>query len=124
VVLSDLADEVDSWRRPLRMLAARADVVVAQVVDRREVELPAVGVLQLVDPESGRQETVALTARTRARYAQATAERAEAQRRAVLSAGAAHVAIRTDSDWLPQLARFLATRRRTRTAPRPRAGSS
>ena len=41
----------------------------------------------------------------------------------MLSAGASHVVVRTDQDWLPQLARFLATRRRTRTAPRPTARS-
>ena len=118
VVLSDLVDPVDTWQRPLRLVATRSDVVVVQVVDRRELELPDVGVLHLVDPETGRQEQVRTSARTRQRYAAAAAERAGQQRRTVLSAGGSHVAVRTDADWLPQLARLLARRRRVRGAAR------
>ena len=124
VVVSDLADDVEDWQRPLRLLGARHDVVVVQVVDRRELALPAVGVLHLVDPETGRHEQLRTSATTRARYAAAAAERAETQRRAVLSAGAGLVVVRTDEDWLPQLARFLATRRRTRGAPRRTGGAA
>ncbi|MCW2608113.1 MAG: hypothetical protein JWO60_2806, partial [Frankiales bacterium] len=39
---------------------------------------------------------------------------------AVRRAGAGHVVVRTDRDWLPDLARFLAVRRRTRAAGRAR----
>jgi uncharacterized protein (DUF58 family) len=124
VVVTDLADDVDTWRRPLRVVAARHDVVVAQVLDRRELALPAVGVLHLVDPETGRQEQVRTNGKTRAAYAAAAAACAEMQRRTVLSAGGSHVLVRTDQDWLPQLARFLATRRRTRGAPRPVGGAA
>jgi uncharacterized protein (DUF58 family) len=114
VVLSDLVDDIDGWRRPLRIVAARHDVVVVQVVDRREMSLPPVGVLHLVDPETGRQAQVRTSAAIRRRYAEAAAQRAALQRQTVQSAGASHVAVRTDEDWLPQLARFLAVRRRTR----------
>ena len=112
VVLSDLADDVGEWQRPLRVLAARHDVLVLQVVDRRELALPDVGVLHLVDPETGEAVHVRTSARTRERYAAAAAARAEAQRRAVLAAGASHAVVRTDQDWLPQLARALAVLRR------------
>lgn len=116
VVLSDLADDVPTWARPLRVLGGRHDVVVVQVVDRRELTLPDVGVLQLVDPETGQVEQVRTSARTRERYAAAAAARAQAQHRAVLSAGASHAVVHTDQDWLPQLARALAVRRRVRGA--------
>ena len=116
VVLSDLADDVGQWQRPLRVLAARHDVLVLQVVDRRELALPDVGVLHLVDPETGEAVHVRTSARTRERYAAAAAARAEEQRRAVLTAGASHAVVRTDVDWLPQLARCLAVRRRVRGA--------
>ena len=124
VVLSDFADPLDTWSRPLRLLAARHEVLAVQVVDRRELALPDVGVLHLVDPETGREEQVRTSARTRARYAEAAAARAEQQRRAVLSAGAEHLAVRTDADWLPQLAGFLATRRRARGAARRRGAGA
>jgi hypothetical protein len=123
VVISDLLDEPAGWTRPLRVLAMRHDVVVAQVVDRRELALPNVGTLRLVDPETGRQLEVATTARTRARYAEAAAARLDAQRDAVRGAGVGHAVVRTESDWLPQLAQFLLTRRRTRTALRPSGAS-
>lgn len=112
VVVSDLLDPPEQWARPLRSLAVRNDLVVAQIVDRRERELPRAGVLRLVDPDSGRQVEVSTDARTRARYAEAAAERLEAQRVAVRAAGASHLVVHTEDDWLPQLARHLVRRRR------------
>ena len=41
--------------RPLRRLATRHEMLAVEVVDPRELELPDVGVLELVDPETGRQ---------------------------------------------------------------------
>ena len=116
VVVSDLADDPATWQRPLRVLAARSDVLVVQVVDRRELALPDVGVLHLVDPETGQVEQVRTSARTRERYAAAAAARADEQHRAVVAAGGSHAVVRTDQDWLPQLARCLAVRRRVRGA--------
>lgn len=125
VVISDLlcADrpgEQPSWARPLRTLTRRHDVVVAEVLDPRELELPSVGVLRLVDPESGRHLEVQTASRAlRERYAAAAARRRAGHVEAVRAAGAGHVVLRTDTDWLVALAGFLAARRRTRAAGRP-----
>jgi len=116
VVVSDLLDSVDTWERPLRVLTQHHDVMVLQVLDRRERELPEGGVLRLLDPETGDVVDVRATRATRERYAAASAERTATARRAVIGAGAAHGVIQTEEDWLPQLARFLDTRRRTRGA--------
>ena len=43
------------WQRPLLELAGRHDVVAIEIRDPREQELPNVGELWLVDPETGRQ---------------------------------------------------------------------
>lgn len=124
VVVSDLLDaglpqDEPAWAAPLRSLARRHDVVVAEVVDPRELELPSVGVLRLVDPESGRHlEVQTASRRLRERYAQAAAARRATHAAAVRSAGAGHVLLRTDQDWLVSLASYLATRRRTRVAGR------
>ncbi|MCW2615745.1 MAG: hypothetical protein JWN08_2739, partial [Frankiales bacterium] len=76
VVVSDLQAPDLGWARPLRQLAQRHDVVVVEVVDPRELELPAVGVLRLVDPETGRHREVQTSdRRLRERYAAAAAER-------------------------------------------------
>ena len=52
VVVADLIGE-PGWQGPLRQLARRHDVVVVQVVDRREFELPAAGMVYVEDAETG-----------------------------------------------------------------------
>lgn len=133
LVISDLIDATSgaregaaqepSWTRPLRLLARRHDVVLVEVVDPRELELPAMGVLRLVDPESGRHlEVQTSDRRVRERYAEAARARRARHAAAVRSAGAGHLVLRTDQDWLPELAGFLAARRRLRAAGRSPAG--
>ena len=128
VVVSDLLEagpvgEEPRWAGPLRRLGGRHDVVVVEVLDPRELALPSVGVLSLVDPESGRQLEVDTGSRKlRERYAAAAAERRAGHVAAVRKAGATHVVVRTDRDWLPDLARALAARRRLRGAGRPAGG--
>jgi uncharacterized protein (DUF58 family) len=112
--VSDLLDTSD-WRVPLRLLAARHDVVVAQVTDRREAALPAVGVVTFVDPESGRRvEAQTSDPRLRARFATAAAAQRETLARAVRAAGAAHLVLATDRDWVLDIVKFAAARRRRR----------
>jgi uncharacterized protein (DUF58 family) len=122
VVLSDLLSPVDAeppWARPLRMLAHRHDVIVGEIVDPRELTLPDVGVLRLVDPETGRHLEVQTRSKAlRERYAAAASARRVAHASAVRRAGAGHVVLRTDRDWLVDLATFLATRRKLRAAGR------
>ena len=114
VVISDLLDPGD-WQRELRALTARHDVVVAQPRDPREGELPAVGLLMLVDPETGaRREVQTSSKKLRAQFAEAAAaQRADAISR-VRGAGAAHLDLSTDRDWLLDVVRFVVARRRRR----------
>lgn len=114
VVVSDLMDDSD-WAGELRVASARHDVVVVELRDPREDELPASGLLTLVDPESGRRvEVQTATGRVRERFAAAAAERRAEHRRSVQSAGASHLVLSTDRDWLPEVAHFLSSRRRVR----------
>lgn len=114
VVVTDLMDDSD-WASELRVASARHDVVVVELRDPREDELPAAGLLTLVDPETGRRvEVQTATARVRERFAAAAAARRDEHRRSVRSAGADHLLLSTDRDWLPEVARFVSTRRRVR----------
>ena len=54
MVVSDFRGRRD-WRAPMPELAGRNTVVAVEIRDPREQELPNVGELHLVDPESGRQ---------------------------------------------------------------------
>ena len=107
VVVSDFRGPRD-WRRPLLDLAGRHDVVAVEVRDPREQELSNVGLLWLVDPETGRQLRVDTRSRKlRERFAAAaTAERAQVAE-AFASAGVRHVVLSTSGDWLRPLVTFL-----------------
>jgi len=69
-------------------------------------------VLQLVDPRSGDiMEVQTANPRLRERYAQAAAAQRAAIADGIRGAGADHLQLRTDRDWLLDLVRFVAGRR-------------
>jgi uncharacterized protein (DUF58 family) len=107
VVASDFRGDRE-WRRPLLELAGHHDVVAVEVRDPREQELSDVGLLYLVDPETGRQLRVdTRSRRLRERFAvAAAAERAELDR-LLASAGVRHIVLSTAGDWLRPLVTFL-----------------
>jgi uncharacterized protein (DUF58 family) len=114
VVVSDLLDD-DDWPSQLRAVAARHEVVVVQVGDPREAELPPVGYLTVVDPETGeRHEVQTANRRLRERFAAAAAEQRAAAARAVRAAGAGHLELSTGRDWLLDVVRFTVARRKRR----------
>jgi uncharacterized protein (DUF58 family) len=118
VVISDFLTP-PGWERPLRLLAARHAVLAVEVVDPRELELPDVGMLRLVDPETGRLLEVQTSSRPlRQRYATAAAEARGRTAAALRRAGARHLLLRTDRDWLRDMVGFVATARRTAGARR------
>lgn len=110
VVVSDFLS-TDGWGRALRGLTSRHDIVAIEVVDPRELELPPVGVLHVVDPETGREREVATTRRTRARYAAAAADQRRAIADELRRSGVSHLQLRTDRDWVLDVARFVRARR-------------
>jgi uncharacterized protein (DUF58 family) len=117
VVVSDFLDLSSAagfdWEPELRRLAHRHHVLVIEVVDPREETLPNVGVLSLVDPETGAQRTIDTSSRRlRKRYAAAATEHRSAVASAVRRAGAMHLVLRTDGDWPRDLAQFLVRQRR------------
>jgi uncharacterized protein (DUF58 family) len=112
VVISDLLDGSD-WPRQLRALGMRHDVVVVDVRDPRESELPSVGLLTVVDPETGgRVEVQTSNPKLRRRFAEAAAAQQQGKVRSIRSAGAAHLVLSTDRDWLRDVVRFVVARRR------------
>jgi uncharacterized protein (DUF58 family) len=116
VVISDFLAPVEGWARPVRKLGVRHDVLAIEVVDPRELELPDVGVIALADPETGDlHEVQTADPALRRRYAEAASEQRAAIARALRAGGAAHLRLRTDSDWLLDIVRFVAAQRHART---------
>jgi uncharacterized protein (DUF58 family) len=112
IVVSDFLDASD-WATPLRRLALRHQIIAAHVTDPRELQLPAVGMLSVVDVETGRHLHVQTnSAALRKRYETAAAARYQRIRQSVLDAGAEHIHLSTDRDWLLDVVRFIGGRRR------------
>jgi uncharacterized protein (DUF58 family) len=130
VVVSDFLDglpdrvgAVPEWEPELRRLCGRHQVLAVEVADPRELELPDVGILTLVDPETGRRREVSTgSRRLRERYAAAAAEQRETVRRALHRVGAAHLPLRTDRDWVLDIVRHVYAQRRLAMAAPPRTG--
>ncbi|KXK58649.1 hypothetical protein AWW66_28600 [Micromonospora rosaria] len=116
VVVSDFLAPPQQWGRPIRKLRVRHDVLAIEVVDPRELELPDVGVLPVVDPETGElHEVQTADPGLRRRYAEAADAQRAAIARELRGAGAAHLRLRTDTDWLLDMVRFVAAQRHART---------
>jgi uncharacterized protein (DUF58 family) len=114
VVVSDFLSE-PGWQRPLALLNQRHDMVAIQVVDRREFELPPVGMIYVEDVETGEQIFVdtgdpAFQRRLRAAADERQAGLVEACRRA----GTELFAVSTDEDLVRALARISELRSRRR----------
>lgn len=120
LIVSDFHES--GWADPLRRLAARHEVIAVEVLDPRELELPEVGLLTLVDPETGRRREVQTSSRRlRRRYADAMAVHREQTTQAIRAAGAAHLVLRTDTDWVRDVAAFTTARRRAGVRRNPTA---
>ncbi len=114
VVVSDLL--VSGWADSLRSVTLRHETLVIEVVDPRELELPRVGLIELADRRTGRVVEVDTRKRSvRERYAEAGRQRLAEHARAVRAARAEHLVLRTDRDWVLDLAKFVDRRRRRRT---------
>ncbi len=112
------------WERPLRGLAGRHQLLAVEVLDPRELSLPAAGLVTFADPETGRQlEVQTSRPEVRERYAELAAAQRQRIAGALRHAGAAHLQLRTDRDWLTDVVRFVLARRRAAAgAPTPPAG--
>jgi uncharacterized protein (DUF58 family) len=116
-VVSDFLDGTTegapSWERPLRALSARHQLLGVEVLDPRELELPAAGLMTFVDPETGRQlEVQTSSAAVRRDYAAAAQVQRDRIATALRHAGAARLQLRTDRDWINDVVRFILAQRR------------
>jgi uncharacterized protein (DUF58 family) len=117
-VVSDFLDGTHAdgplpWERPLRGLSERHQLLGIEVLDPRELELPAAGLVTFVDPETGRQLEVQTSDRSlRAQYAAAAARQRSRIATGLRHAGAAQLQLRTDRDWITDVVRFVIARRK------------
>jgi uncharacterized protein (DUF58 family) len=108
-VISDFV--VAPCERALKAAAARHDLVVVELVDPLDLELPAVGPIVVRDAETGR---AAIVSGRRAGSEHAESRRAEraALRKLLRRLGVDHLELRTDRPYLAPLVAFFEARRR------------
>lgn len=93
------------------------DVLVIQIVDQRDIDIPDVGMINLVDPATGREREVVVTAALRTAYRQRAATFQDELADQIRGAGADHLVLETGGDWLSTIARHV-RHRRTMRLPR------
>lgn len=102
------------WERALRRLSVRNQVLCIEVVDAAEISFPDVGEVLVRDPETSFARVVDTSdVGARARMDAASAAQRARVAASIRRAGAGHIQLRTDSDWVADVARFVLGYRRT-----------
>ena len=94
---------------PIVIASRKHDLSAIQIYDRRDAEMPNVGLLKVKDPETGaRVWTDTSLASVRNAYGQAWRDQQEALEKVYTKTGMNHVSIRTDEDYVKALMRLFA----------------
>ncbi|MCB9849463.1 MAG: DUF58 domain-containing protein [Phycisphaerales bacterium] len=99
------------YEKPLRIARKRNDVIPISVSDRREMELPNVGLIELEDAETGETVIVDTSSKTlRRNYALAAAVRADERETMFRRMKMDSIDVRTGESFVEPLARFFRKR--------------
>jgi uncharacterized protein (DUF58 family) len=110
-LVSDLI--AGGWERTLRIASARHDLIPVQVVDRREEELPDVGLALVEDLETGELlEVDTSSAAVRQAYATRIAKERAKREQVFGKMGLDHATVRTDEDCVRPLGELFRRRER------------
>ncbi len=101
----------EALARTLRVVSQKHDLVAVRLVDPREEALPAVGLLRVVDAETGQAAVVDTSSATvRAAFADRAGYRAARAEATLKRARVDHVTLRTDADYVEPLSSFFRRR--------------
>jgi uncharacterized protein (DUF58 family) len=110
-LMSDFLDR--GYERAFKLSGRRHDLIAVPLTDPREQELPAVGLVELEDAETGRHFLLDTSRReVRDAYAHAARERREGLRRLARQARVDLIEVSTDGGHLDALIRFFRLRER------------
>jgi uncharacterized protein (DUF58 family) len=111
-IVSDFISE-PGWEKPLGQLAQRHEVVVVRLLDPMELELPDLGLIPIVDAETGEQLLVdTADAGFRKRFARIAAQREADLRESLGRAGVDTLELSTDGRLVETILRFTDLRKR------------
>ncbi len=107
--ISDFQDE--KFERPLKILSRRHDVIAIHLKDRREEQLPAIGLVEVMDPETG--ETLLAdfsSGALRKRYAETARHRQAALDSLFKALNIDKISINVESSYVEPLMKFFKVR--------------
>lgn len=102
-LISDFINK-DSYKDALTIANRKHDVVAIQIYDRREMELPSVGLMKIKDAETGHERWIdSSSGRVRDAYKEWWDHRQEEMSNSFKKSRVDHVSIRTDEDYVKAL---------------------
>ena len=111
----DQAKALAALQRAIRLTHTRHDLVALHIQDRREHELPDVGILNIEDAETGEMiELSTSNPKVRARFAELSRRNVETLRRMLNAEAIDSLEIETGISYVPPLMQFFKTRERRR----------
>jgi uncharacterized protein (DUF58 family) len=114
-LVSDLQDR--NWQRPLQIANRRHDVVAVRTDDTAEHELPNVGLLRIVDPETNRAKVIDTSSKkVRQAWKQLAAERTIAIEQTLRRCNVDEIHVQTGEPFTNVLRQFFRRREGKRTA--------
>lgn len=112
LLLSDFIDL--NYEKELTMLAKRHDLIVLHLLDQREQELPRMGIVPILDKESGKTLWVNTSSEGfRKRYLSQYSQNQENLMRLCQRYQANYLAIETNQDYVPQLINLFRLRNKS-----------
>ena len=109
-VIADFAGS--AWVDPLARLGLRHDLLAISVSDPRELDIPPIGLVEMVDPATGVAREVRVTASVQRRFAELASKRTDERRSGVRRAGCELIELSTGDDWLGAIVSHVHRRRR------------
>jgi uncharacterized protein (DUF58 family) len=111
----DRSETLARLQTALRLTHTRHDLVAMHIQDRREQELPDVGILAIEDAETGEMLELATgDPRVRARFAELSRRQIETLRRMLQAEAIDTLELETGQSYVPPLMQFFKTRERRR----------
>jgi uncharacterized protein (DUF58 family) len=114
-IISDFISE-PGWEKPLSLLNQRHEVLAIRLWDRREMEMPDIGVVMMEDAETGEQLYVDThDKKFRRRFYEAALQREAVLTESFKRAGVDALSLSTEEDLVRAIVRFAQQRKQRRT---------
>jgi uncharacterized protein (DUF58 family) len=101
-----------SYQDALQVAAKRHDIIGMHVFDKRDKELPDIGIVKVIDAESGLEKWIDTSSEKFSKlYTYQFQQRETETKNIFLKSGAAFVPLQTDDDYIKKLQQFFKTRK-------------